>query len=154
MKLYEKYIDVVANTFAWVLMPNHFHFLVQIKEENQTTLSPTRQFSNLFNAYAQAYNKRYNRHGALFERPFKRKPVSTEIYLKQLILYINNNPVHHGFCEQPGEYSWSSYNSLISIKNSKLMRSQVIEWFDDTDNFIYAHHAMVDYTAMDNWLDI
>lgn len=33
LSLYDKYISPVAETFAWVLMPNHFHFLVRIKEE-------------------------------------------------------------------------------------------------------------------------
>jgi putative transposase len=32
LDLFEKYIDPVAETFAWVLMPNHFHFVVRIKE--------------------------------------------------------------------------------------------------------------------------
>ena len=30
--LYDKYISPVADTMAWVLMPNHFHFLVKIRE--------------------------------------------------------------------------------------------------------------------------
>jgi putative transposase len=30
--LYDKYISPVADTYAWVLMPNHFHLLVRIKE--------------------------------------------------------------------------------------------------------------------------
>ncbi|NOU45912.1 MAG: hypothetical protein HOO86_02490 [Bacteroidales bacterium] len=30
--LYDKYISSVADTFAWVLMPNHFHLLVKVKE--------------------------------------------------------------------------------------------------------------------------
>ena len=33
LHLYEKYILPVADTFAWVLMKNHFHFLVRIKAE-------------------------------------------------------------------------------------------------------------------------
>ena len=32
LKLYSTYIDPIADTYAWVLMPNHFHFLVRIKE--------------------------------------------------------------------------------------------------------------------------
>jgi REP element-mobilizing transposase RayT len=35
LNLYDQYISPVADTFAWVLMPNHFHFLVRIKEENE-----------------------------------------------------------------------------------------------------------------------
>ncbi len=33
LRLYDKYINPIAKTFAWVLMKNHFHFLVRIKEE-------------------------------------------------------------------------------------------------------------------------
>ena len=33
--LYDKYISPVADTYAWVLMGNHFHLLVRIKEENE-----------------------------------------------------------------------------------------------------------------------
>jgi len=32
--LYDLYPSPVADTFAWVLMPKHFHFLVRIKEED------------------------------------------------------------------------------------------------------------------------
>ncbi|MBN1985443.1 MAG: hypothetical protein JW761_04010, partial [Prolixibacteraceae bacterium] len=32
LHLYEKYIEPVAETYAWALMPNHFHFLVRLKE--------------------------------------------------------------------------------------------------------------------------
>jgi REP element-mobilizing transposase RayT len=32
LNLYDKYISPVAGTYAWVLMPNHFHLLVRIKE--------------------------------------------------------------------------------------------------------------------------
>jgi REP element-mobilizing transposase RayT len=35
LMLYKKYILLIANTFAWILMSNHFHFLVKIKEENE-----------------------------------------------------------------------------------------------------------------------
>ncbi|MBU8892556.1 MAG: hypothetical protein KOO66_07235 [Bacteroidales bacterium] len=32
LKLYEKYINPIADTYAWCLMKNHFHFLVRIKD--------------------------------------------------------------------------------------------------------------------------
>lgn len=141
--LYDKYISPVADTYAWVypvksflrnltgLMPNHFHLLVKVKEDNEigfipvkplsgfTTTErvekygvspsavlypdggylqkkyiPVNQFSHLFNSYAQAFNKRYGRTGSLFQHPFKRKLIDHEKYLKYVILYIHNNPVH------------------------------------------------------------
>jgi putative transposase len=33
LRLYAKYIEPVAETFAWCLLKNHFHILVRIKEK-------------------------------------------------------------------------------------------------------------------------
>ena len=153
LKLHEKYIDPIAETFAWCLMKNHFHILVYIKETNKidTTkleysstdkpkiVNASKQFSNLFNAYTLAMNKRYNRTGSLFEKNFKRKLVSSENYFQKLIFYIHNNPVHHRFAENILEYPWTSYGTIISTKDTKLQRNRVLESFNDLDNFKYYH---------------
>ena len=124
-------------------MKNHFHFLVRIKEVNEVTtekkISPSQSFSNLFNAYSKSFNKSYNRHGALFERPFRRKPIENESYFQNLIAYIHNNPVNHKICEHPLEYPWSSYLTCISDKPTKLKRNEVIQMFNDVENFKYIH---------------
>ncbi len=33
LRQYRKYIDPVVDTYAWALMPNHFHWLVRVKED-------------------------------------------------------------------------------------------------------------------------
>ncbi|MDD4374340.1 MAG: hypothetical protein PHG67_10515 [Bacteroidales bacterium] len=43
MRLYGKYISLVADTFAWVLMRNHFHFLVRIKNEEEISFMGNHQ---------------------------------------------------------------------------------------------------------------
>src|SRR3990172_7982834 len=35
LSLYDKYIYPIADTYAWVLMKNHFHLLVRIREEEE-----------------------------------------------------------------------------------------------------------------------
>ena len=158
LNLYEKYINLIADTFAWVLMPNHFHLLVRIKDVDEIDLSglkpPHQYFSNLFNAYTKAFNKRNKRHGALFERPFKRKIIEDESYLMQLVLYIHNNPVHHDFCSNPAEYGWSSYLTCLSLKPTRLNRNETIEWFDDEVNFKYMHNKAVETMQLEEWLGI
>ena len=169
LSLYDKYISPATDTYAWVLMPNHFHFLVRIKEESERIAStpdrvwnPVRgkippaslQFSKLFNSYAQAFNKRIGRHGSLFERPFNRKIIENEWYLRQVILYIHNNPVHHRFCSHPMEYPWSSYLTCVSVKPTKLHRDKVIGWFDDQANFKYLHDQKVQVEQIEQWLEI
>jgi len=149
LALYDKYISPIAETYAWVLMPNHFHLLVRIKED-----SASLQFSKLFNSYAQAYNKYHQTHGALFERPFKRKLIHSNEYLRQVILYIHNNPVHHGFCSHPIEYPWSSYLTCISVKPTRLKREMVMGWFDSEANFKYQHNAKIEIEELERWLGI
>jgi REP element-mobilizing transposase RayT len=151
LKLYDKYIEPIAEIYAWCLMKNHFHFLVRIKEEEKISIevkNPERlisqKFSNLFNAYSKAFNKRENRHGTLFERPFRRKNVTNDDYFRKLIIYIHMNPVHHNFVEQCFDYPWSSYLSIISNKPSRLKRGDVLGYFDDKANFIIVHQQKND----------
>ena len=153
LKLYNQYLSPVADTFAWCLLKNHFHLLVYLKKGNEIEneeleystveiskiVNASRQFSHLFNAYTQAINKKFNRTGSLFENTFERKIVTSEKYFQKLIYYIHNNPVHHGFTENINDYPWSSYDTILSIKPTKLKRKEVLDIYDDVDNFIYFH---------------
>ncbi len=166
IRLYDKYIAPIADTFAWCLMGNHFHLLVRIKEENEIiiktlpnpvrVLNPDRvnanktikpphlYFSHLFNSYTQAINKQQKRSGTLFERPFHRLKITSEKYFQNLVIYIHQNPVHHSFTDDFRDYPWSSYGSIISTKPTKVDRETVLEWFGGNENFIDVHHKMVD----------
>jgi len=153
LKLYHQYIYPIAETYAWCLMKNHFHLLVYLRTENEIlkdfleystvespkTLDPSKQFGHLFNAYTQAINKRYSRTGVLFEKPFERKLITSEKYLNNLIYYIHNNPVHHGFVKTMADYPWSSYGSMVSDKPTKLQRDEVLEMFLGRQNFVDYH---------------
>jgi len=165
LKLYDKYIHNIADTFAWCLLKNHFHLLVRIKTEKEISefsniniekinKNPSQQFSHFFNAYAQAINKQNNRHGSLFEKPFRRKKIESEDYLKNLVLYIHNNPVQHGFVNRVEEYPWSSFQSIISSKKTKLLRNEVLRWFDGNLNFVETHQQKVDIISIEKWLKI
>ena len=164
MNLYNKHISPVADTYAWVLMKNHFHLLVRIKEEefiknlrgfeNRRGLKLYQPFSNLFNAYTKAFNKRFGRSGSLFENRFHRKLVSDIEYFKRLVVYIHNNPVHHGFTQFAMDYPWSSYLTCISIKPTHLRRDSVIGWFDSEANFKTVHDNTSDVIDLEQWLGL
>jgi len=153
LNLYAKYIEPIAETYAWCLLKNHFHLLVRIKEKSEINkdelsystiekpkvIDPSRQFSHLFNAYTQAINKRHNRTGSLFETTFERKIVTSERYFQQLIFYIHNNPVHHGFVEKPDDWLFSSYGLIPNQKSSKLKKQEVLNWFGGIDNYQSFH---------------
>lgn len=162
LRLYNRYIYPVADTYAWVLMGNHFHLLVRIKnpqgfEDLEGLKMPvekriSQQFSNLFNAYTKAFNKMYGRTGSLFEHTFRRKLIDSKEYLKRVIMYIHNNPVHHGLCEHAMDYPWSSYLACVSIKPTRLHRETVIGWFDGEANFKKLHEKKFDAEEIEEWL--
>jgi REP element-mobilizing transposase RayT len=155
LKKYGEHIFPIAETYAYCLMPNHFHFLIRIKDEKQlAALNPqgfenlvgfiSQQFSNFFNAYAKAFNKMYGRKGSLFLDNFERIHISSDAYFKKLIHYIHYNPVHHGFTTDLRDWKYSSYESFFSKTASRLKRELVIKWFDDIDNFIAFHQKDID----------
>ena len=99
LKLYAKYVEQVADTFAYCFLRNHFHFLVRLREEQdiqdcqsskdwQSYLSPSQAFSNLFSTYTKAINKAYQRTGSLFQKPFRRVLVTSDEHLFHLVTYI------------------------------------------------------------------
>jgi putative transposase len=130
LQKYGEHIAPIADTYAYCLMPNHFHFLLNVKEENSLlTLSGfesltdvdletkiIQQFSNFFNAYTKAFNKMYNRKGKLFLAPFQRKPITNSWHFLNTWKYIHYNPVHHGFVESPLDWPHSSVHDYLLRK--------------------------------------
>lgn len=145
LQLWAKYIEPVADTFAYCLMGNHFHFMVRMNDEKTfevletSKVSLSQPFSNLFSSYSKAINKMYNRTGSLFQTRFGRKLIDSENYFVILIYYIHFNPQKHGFVDDFREYPYSSYSTLLSDKKTKLKREQVIEWFGSKDELEKYH---------------
>jgi hypothetical protein len=80
-----------------------------------------------------------DRTGGLFQRPFKRKRIETQEYLKHAIYYIHRNPMHHRLAVNPDEYTFSSYHAMINNHPTFLKRELVLDWFDGADNFVDFH---------------
>lgn len=132
-------------------MPNHFHFILKIKErKNLPEKIKSRKrgihqpFSNLFNAYTKAYNKKYGRSGSLFQEHLKRIEIKNENYLKNLIVYVNTNSSHHHISDYT-KYKYSSYYAIISTKPTLLKRNELLTMFDNVTNFIHIHQAKKDF---------
>lgn len=151
---YEKYLSPVFKTFSYCLMPNHFHLLIQVRDEKSiralANVSTAIEFdyhkfimqklSNFLNSYAKAFNKQNSRKGALFLDFTKRKEINDECYFTSVVNYIHQNPVLHGFCKTASEWNYSSYNSIMAInKKSRLERNVIFDWFGGIEKFIEFH---------------
>ena len=147
LKLIKLKIRPVAQIYSYCLLKNHFHLLVKINseltirtlfsEKDQTGIETivSQQFSNTFNSYSQAVNKRYARTGKLFELPFRRKDVDSSDHLVRTILYINKNPVKHGITEDCLAYPYSSAREIINNEDDFLESCDIMSLFSDVDGF-------------------
>lgn len=144
LKLIKTHLVPVCDIYAYCLLRNHFHILLKIKEKEELSSAhqqkPHLPFANLFNAYTKAINKKYNRTGSLFQEHLKRKRVSDEKYLVQLIAYIHLNPVKHGFEDDFKRYMFSSFQAYFGSKPSSIERDYIFslvekkvfeEWHDE-----------------------
>ena len=148
---YKQHIGSVADTYAYCLLPNHFHILLKTRPLAKISLEKSmkkqmvfqdlisQQMSNFFNAYTKAFNKMYDRKGSLFLDNVKRKKIGEESYFTAIVFYIHYNPIHHGFAKRIDTWKHCSYNSLISDKPTLLRREDVLEWFGGKDSFIAFH---------------
>ena len=138
LNLWKRHIQPVADTFCYSLQPNHFHFLVQLKE-SLLSKKIDQAFSNCFNAYAKGINKAYHRVGSLFQERFGRKMIENEKYYTQIIWYIHSNAQKHGIAADFRQYPYSSYKGLLSNQTTLLRRNEVLDWFGGRQPFIRFH---------------
>ncbi len=94
------------NCYAYCLMDNHYHLLIETPEAN---LAPGMQRLN--SRYAQRFNRRHQRVGHLFQGRYKSIVVDRERHLLELTRYIVLNPVRAGMVAQAGAWPWSSFRA-------------------------------------------
>jgi len=146
---YAYHTQAVFETYAYCLMPNHFHLLIRVKASEELEKEPKfegnvhklvmQKVSNWLNGYARAYNIKYKRKGALFIDYTKRFEIESEAYFTTAVNYIHQNPVNHRFVSRPHDWEYCSYHAFLSHKTTKLKRGEVLEWFGGVDEFRKFH---------------
>jgi putative transposase len=167
-----KHILPVSRIFAYSLMPNHFHLLVQLKaekeliaqfEEEFSSMEKTlaneagvfslqnflikksnKSYSNLFNSYTQSFNKVYDRKGSLFMQNMKKQEITDDNSFCKVVHYIHKNPVHHGFVKALDIWPHTSYKIILSNLPTKLERQYVLDVFGGIEQFIKYHDQAID----------
>ena len=119
LKLLENSLDVYrVNLYSYVLMSNHFHFLIQTPAGNLS------EFMRHFNVcYTGYYNYRHSRSGHLYQGRYKSFLVDVDNYLLEVSGYLHLNAVRvHSLKTASLEekinllesYKWSSLPGYIS----------------------------------------
>jgi REP element-mobilizing transposase RayT len=108
-------LDEAVKRFNWLchaycLMDNHYHLLVETIDGNLSV-----GMRHVHGVYTQAYNRRHNRVGHLFQGRYKSILVERHNYLLELCRCVVLNPVRAGIVKHPGKYGWSSYKASVGL---------------------------------------
>ena len=148
----EKSDDFLIEIFGLCLMSNHVHLLVRQVADNEIPL-----FFQKMGGYSSYFNKKHQRFGGLFQRPFKAVHIKTEDQLLIVFTYIHLNPIDlvesnwkkEGISNSQKvikfleSYPWSSYSHYLGkINLSWLINSdflnKVLKNSEDFRNFVEA----------------
>jgi hypothetical protein len=114
-------------------LTNHVHILLQSGPEGLP-----QYMRRLLSAYAQAYNRRHERYGHLFQNRYKSIVCEEEVYFQELVRYIHLNPLRARLVPDLKGldlYPWSGHGVLVGkVKNSWQDADYVLSWFGKRDS--------------------
>ena len=101
------------NVYAYVLMSNHVHLLIQTGE-----VALSRIMQGLQLKYTRYYNRKYKEVGHLFQGRYKAILCDRQAYLLELVRYLHLNPGRMRFPTDPWKYKWSSHTAYLGKSGS------------------------------------
>jgi len=85
--------------YAYILMKNHIHLLIETRD-----VPLSRIMQGLLQSYTQWYNGKYRTVGHLFQGRYKAILCDKKVYLLNLIRYIHLNCIRVGLVKEPSAY--------------------------------------------------
>jgi putative transposase len=110
--------------FAWAFMSNHFHLLLRTGSVPIAVL-----MRRLLTGYAGWFNKKYKRHGQLFQNRYKSFLCQEDIYLKELVRYIHLNPLRAGIVadlKALDQYPWCGHSAIMNKTEQSWQNSDYV----------------------------
>lgn len=155
-----------AHIFAWVLMPNHFHLLIEATKESCINVAEShrpdlqllsKNIGTVLSSYPQAINRQEGRRGNLFAHKTKAKMLNEAYYsgsasmLPQrgqidyataCFLYIHQNPVMAGLVSNPEDWEFSSFLDYAGLRDGKLVNKEIAHQYIDVDFSNFREQSM------------
>ena len=103
-----------TSCYAWALMDNHAHLLLRTGNVSLATL-----MRRLLTGYAGYFNRKYNRHGQLFQNRYKSIICQEDMYLQELVRYLHLNPLRARIVKtvkQLNTYAYCGHSALMGEK--------------------------------------
>jgi putative transposase len=117
--------------WAYCLMPNHVHLIVEPKDE----LSLARGVGDVNRRYTRMVNFRKKWRGYLWQGRFGSFPMDTG-HLLRCARYILLNPVRAKLVRKPWRWKWSSIHAHMKGEDSLVSVGKLGQYVDDWKEFL------------------
>jgi REP element-mobilizing transposase RayT len=132
---------------AFVLMNNHYHFLLKTEKPNLPTIM---QYLNT--SYGIYFNRKYRRNGHLFQSRYHSVLVEYGPNIKEVVRYVHLNPIRANAVETLPEYEWSSHAQFSGIRENGIADPEyVLRYFNDSSKKAIAEYEA--YMVDGSWKD-
>jgi len=119
--------------YAWALLPNHAHLLLRTGGVELSTF-----MRRLLTGYAVSFNRKYKRHGQLFQNRYKSIICQEDLYLKELVRYIHLNPLRSKIVpelSQLNQYTYCGHSVVMgNVKRPWQDTKYVLSYFGQKSN--------------------
>jgi REP element-mobilizing transposase RayT len=134
--------------FAWCLLGNHYHLVVQ-----QGPVELSRAMKTIQQRVTRTRNLKNQSFGPMWQGRFKAKEVSDQNYLLQLIAYVHLNPVKAGLAEDAGGYPWSGHRDVVGRRNDPIVAvDDVLHLYGETRRrALRGYRSAMAHTTGEDW---
>jgi putative transposase len=146
MDLYQRYVVPHCQTVNYVLMPNHFHFMVYCdercvdqREDSILKLHPINAgLRQTLSLYSRTVNKYEGRSGSFFRQNTKSKCLEDGVmlgsvlrtrssYIEECFYYIHKNPIRAGLVTNLADWPHSAYAEYTGVRRNGICSRELAE---------------------------
>src|SRR3972149_3490902 len=106
--------SICAEVFGWVVLPNHYHILINVESLDQVSAA----LKQLHGTTSREWNWADGQTGQrqVWYR-FSDRVIRNDAHFYQALNYIHVNPVKHRYVDDPYEWPWSSLHTYVEAEN-------------------------------------
>jgi putative transposase len=114
LERYRRRLGVIV--YAYCLMPNHVHLLLETSSE------PLSKFMQaLQQSYTQYFNRAHRKVGHVFQGRYQAIVCDKDEYLLALVRYIHLNPVRAKIARRPEQYKHSGHGAYLQSEETEVI---------------------------------
>jgi len=153
---FQEYFINCFNIYAYCLMPNHFHMIVNVKKEDEVLESLKNksdskaiesfkkgeipldeyildQLKRFISSITMSYKRNNDHRGPLFVERTKHVLLDGESKLMEKVCYVHHNPIHHSFSTNYRDWDFSSFSDYLTEGTLDSDKEHFLEYIGDGD---------------------